>query len=302
MLALEVDSLTKRYGRFVAVDDVSFTVEKGAVFGLLGQNGSGKTTTLACALGLMRPSKGRTTVLGEPSRRLHRASGRVGVVFDAPILVKGLTVRGQLDYSRRLFGHAGGRSVGAALELVGLEKLGRRRVTQLSLGQQKRMAVATALAGAPDLLVLDEPLSGLDPLGARDLLNLFRSLSAEGLTILVSSHRLNDIEPVLSHAAVLVDGRVAALGAMGELLGSTGSHRILVDDAERGQRVLEELAGVAVRRDGAALVVHAGERDAADLSRALVGAGLGLRELRSADRSLATLFESLADGTKGGEA
>jgi len=297
MSVLEVSSLTKRYGSFVAVDDVSFAVERGSVFGLLGQNGSGKTTTISCALGLLRPTRGKARVLGEPARKIHRTQGRVGVVFDAPILVRGLTVRAQLSYSRRLFGHEGGRSLDDALARVGLDGLARRRVHQLSLGQQKRLAVATALAGDPELLVLDEPLSGLDPLGARDLLELFTALSREGLTIVVSSHRLNDIEPVLSHAAVVVRGRLAALGTLPELLGARGTQRVAVDDRAQARAVLRDLPGLgAIRDDGVdALLVEAGGQDSAALARALVQAGVGLRQLRPADRSLAALFESLAD-------
>ncbi len=234
-------------------------------------------------------------------------------MFDAPILAKGLSVGAQLKYSMGLFGddrRGGGervwRSAGEALALVGLQKLKGRSVTKLSLGQQKRLAVATALAGAPELLVLDEPLSGLDPLGARDLLTLFGTLAAEGLTIVISSHRLRDIEPALSHAAVLVGGRVAAQGTIEELLGAPGRHRIVVDRVDRAREVLGSLADVVVLPpedvqgggDPGVLLVDAAGRSATDLSQALVEAGIGLSELRPADQNLATLFESLADGSQ----
>lgn len=297
--ALELAGLTKRYGRLTAVADLNLSVPRGSVFGLLGQNGAGKSTTLACALGLLRPSAGRATVLGLPARQLHRSLGRVGVVFDAPVLVRGLTVRGQLRYARRLFGHTGGRSADEALALVGMDRLARRRVGRLSLGQEKRLAVAAALMGAPELLVLDEPLSGLDPLGARDLLGLFTELASAGLTILVSSHRLNDIEPVLSHAAVLVGGRLAAVGRLRELLGARGRLRLRVDDRARALQLLEERPGLTgVEAPGDApevLYVDAGDADPADLARLLVEGGVALRELAGADRSLAGLFESLAE-------
>lgn len=297
MPALEVLSLSKRYGRVLAVDDVSFEVERGSVFGLLGQNGSGKTSILSCALGLRRPSSGGSRVLGLPASQLHSSQGRVGVVFDAPILVKGLSVRAQMNYSVGLFGHRGGRSVEAALDLVGLAGLQSRRVTQLSLGQQKRLAVAIALAGRPELLVLDEPLSGLDPLGARDLLQCFTTLAGEGLSIVISSHRLNDIEPVLSHAAVLVQGKLCALGSLPELLGPQGVFEVVVDDVEQARRACTRLGDPAIamgKRDGA-LLVDVGDRDAMELSRVLVEAGVGLRGLRPKEHSLAALFESFAE-------
>ena len=301
MAVLEIDALTKRYGRVLAVDDVSFRVERGQVFGLLGQNGSGKTTTLSCALGLLRPTGGRTAVLGEPWRTVHRTQGRVGVVFDAPILTKGLTIRGQLRYARRLFGHDGGRSLDEALDLVGMGPLAGRRVTRLSLGQQKRLAVAAALMGTPELLILDEPLSGLDPLGARDLLRLFGELAADGVTIVVSSHRLNDIEPVLTHAAVVLNGRLAASGSMEELLGARRGLTLRVGDPESAVRLLGERFETATPSKGAGDRIElqgAAASDAPLVARTLVDSGIDVHELAPREQSLASLFEELAEAAR----
>jgi ABC-type multidrug transport system ATPase subunit len=296
MFALEVDSLQKRYGKTVAVESVSFAVEPGSIFGLLGPNGSGKTTTLACMLGLVKPTAGRIAVLGESPRRLHRTLGRVGVVFDAPVLVRGLTVRRQLAYATRLFGHAGGRSIDEALELAGLSGLEGRSVTRLSLGQQKRLAVAGALAGRPELLVLDEPLSGLDPPGARALLRLIGELAAAGVTIVLSSHRLHEVEPVLTHAAILVGGRVARQGSLTELLATAGRHRVAVDDPARAREVLASIAGVVVGQESPdGLYFEPGANELAALNRALVEAGVGVSELRREGANLPALFDSLAD-------
>lgn len=297
MLALEVSSLTRRFGRFVAVDDVSFEVERGSVHGLLGPNGSGKTTTLACALGLLRPHAGRTSVLGEASNALHRLRGRVGVVFDAPILMRGMRVRGQVAYAARLFGHGGGRSVDEAIELVGLGELKRRSVNALSLGQQKRLALAIALTGEPELLVLDEPLSGLDPLGVRGFLALVRELAEAGLTIVLSSHRLHEIEPVLTHASILIQGRVARSGALAELVGDPARQVLAVDDSTRAREVIAALGGRASDLDGRpeALLVEPGPRGVAALNRALNEAGVEVSELRPAGAGLPALFDALLD-------
>ena len=297
MLALEVDSLTRRFGSHVAVDDVSFAVERGSVHGLLGPNGSGKTTTLACVLGLLPPHAGRATVLGEPPHELHRTRGRVGVVFDRPILVRGLGVRAQVAYAARCFGHRGGRSIDEVLELVGLSDLARRPVTALSLGQQKRLQLAGALAGRPELLILDEPLSALDPLGVRGFLDLVRELARAGLTIVLSSHRLHEIEPVLTHASILIRGRIARSGPVTELVGDPSQQVLVVDDPARARDVIESLDGRAAQLDGRpeALLVVPGPRGAAALNRALNEAGVAVSELRPAGAGLPALFESLLD-------
>lgn len=297
MIPLVVDSLSRRFGSHVAVDEVSFEVGAGTVHGLLGPNGSGKTTTLACAMGLLRPHAGRVTVLGHPASALHRTAGRVGVVFDRPILVRGLRVHSQVAYTASLLGHRGGRSVDEAIELVGLGALARHRSHGLSLGQQKRLALASALVGDPELLVLDEPLSGLDPLGVRGFLQLVRELAARGLTIVLASHRLHEIEPVLTHASILIGGRVVRTGALHELL--AGEHLLLVatDDPARAREVVEQLGGSAKDSEGRpdALLVDPGEAGAAELNRALNEAGLAVRELRPTGSGLPTLFDSLLD-------
>lgn len=220
MLVLEVDSLCKRFGAEKAVEDVSFGVERGQVFGLLGPNGSGKTTTIACALGLLRPDAGSSTVFGHPGSQLFKSAGKLGAVFDQDNLIDGLSVKANLAYAQRLLGHAGGRSQQEVLERTGTARLAARRAHELSLGQRKRVALARALLGRPELLVLDEPLSALDPGGVKDTLQLIRALATEGTSVLLSSHRLHELQSILSHAVLLVEGQVRASGSMQELLNS----------------------------------------------------------------------------------
>ena len=145
MFVLEVDSLSKRFGGQQAVQDVSFRVECGQIFGLLGPNGSGKTTTIACALGLLRADAGQTRVLGHPSAQLARNQGKLGAVFDQDNLIGGLSVRNNLEYATRLLGHKGGRKPSEVLELTGIAQLAKRRANQLSLGQRKRVALGDDL-------------------------------------------------------------------------------------------------------------------------------------------------------------
>ena len=294
MPVLEVQSLHKRYGTFTAVHDASFSVEEGSIFGLLGPNGSGKTTTLACALGLLRPTSGTISVLGHTADRLHRTRGRVGVVFDDAVLVRGLTVQQELEYARRLFGYDGGRTVEDSLELVGIPELASRPVTRLSLGQRKRMAVAGALVGGPELVVLDEPLSGLDPLGVRQFLRLLQRLASEGTTFVLSSHRLHEMQPVLTHAAILIAGRVALSGSLEELLAGKGPITVDVDDPDAALEALRPIE-LDAKAEGARVTIQPGTLGPGEINRLLVKAGVEVRGLGSSALDLPGLFSSLVD-------
>ena len=180
---------------------------------------AGRPTTLRCALGLLRPDGGQAEVLGRPAARIHEVANRLGVVFDGSELVPRLTVKQNLAYAQRLAGQPSGRSLGEVIELVELDHRTHHRSHELSLGQQRRLAIGRALLGSPELLVLDEPLSGLDALGVSSVLKLLQELNAEGLTILLSTHRLHEMESVVRRAAVIVDGRLVAEGDLGRALG-----------------------------------------------------------------------------------
>jgi ABC-2 type transport system ATP-binding protein len=300
MGAVEIRELTKRYGQVTAVDGISLNIEEGAIYGLLGPNGSGKTTTISCSLGLLRPTSGEVRVLGEPSKRIHRTRGRVAVVFDAPILIKGLTVRQNLEYSAHVRGHKGGRPLTEALELVDMGELAGRPAGKLSLGQSKRLAIASALAGSPELLVLDEPLSGLDPLGVRQVLRLVERLAGEGMTIVLSSHRLHEMQRVLTHAAILLAGKLAGAGTLAELLGSGTRYRLHVDATERARAVVEAKSGTRIIETPVAgeLVADLGQHTPAEINRALVEGGVAVSGIGPASTTLQELFESLVDAAE----
>lgn len=300
MGAVEIRELTKRYGRVTAVDGISLNIEEGSIYGLLGPNGSGKTTTLSCCLGLLRPTSGEVRILGETSRHIHRTRGRVAVVFDAPILIKGLSVRQNLEYAAHVRGHRGGRPLMEALELVDMAELAGRPAGKLSLGQSKRMAIAAALAGSPELLVLDEPLSGLDPLGVRQVLKLVERLAGEGITIVLSSHRLHEMQRVLTHAAILLNGKLARAGTLAELLGSGTRHRLHVDATEKARVVIEGLGGTRIIETPAAgeLVADLGHHTAGEINTALVQAGVEVSGISPASTTLQDLFESLVDAAE----
>lgn len=309
--ALCVRGLSKTYGRVRAVRDVSLTIGEGQLFGLMGPNGCGKTTTLACALGLLRPDPGTHTleILGGPAASIHRRAGRVAAVFDTADLVPGLTARANLRYAQMLLGHEGGRSLTEALQLVGLADLAGRRAGAMSLGQKRRLSIARALLGQPRLLVFDEPLSGLDAVGVNQMLELFARLRDEGATVVLSSHRLHEMERIVTHVGVLADGEVLASGSLADLLASSqGRVRLTATPLDRARDLLAALPGVTLVAAGAGderadeIVVQATAIAPAALNRALLDGGCEVSALRPERATLAAVFSSLLARKDRGEA
>jgi ABC-2 type transport system ATP-binding protein len=217
--------LTKRYGDVVAVDDVSFTLQRGTVTGFLGPNGAGKTTTLRLLLGLSAPTSGEALVFGRSYRDLERPIGRVGAVLESTDFHPGRSGR---DHLRALALSAGlpATRVDEVLSLVELSDASGRRVSGYSLGMRQRLGLAAALLGDPELLILDEPANGLDPVGVHWLRSFLRRLADEGRTVLVSSHLLAEVEQTVDHVLIIDHGRVVARGPIEEL---TDERRSLED-------------------------------------------------------------------------
>lgn len=217
---IEVDGLTKRYGGTTAVDDLTFTVPGGSIVGLLGANGSGKTTTMRMLLGLAAPTTGRATFGGRAYATIPHPAREVGSVLDAAQFHPGRTGRNHL----RAFATAAGVThdrVDALLARVGIADAGDRRVRGYSLGMRQRLALATALLGDPRVLVLDEPANGLDPHGIRWLRDFLRSQRDEGRTVLLSSHVLAEVAQVVDHVVVLARGRLVAQGDVASVIAAT---------------------------------------------------------------------------------
>ncbi|MGN6326731.1 ATP-binding cassette domain-containing protein [Pseudolysinimonas sp.] len=230
--AIRTSGLGKRFGHQQAVDGLDLDVPRGAVFGFLGPNGSGKTTTIRMLLGLARPTTGEIQVLGEPMpRALASVLPRVGALVESPAIYPFLSGRGNLH---RLDAADPGTSsrtrrarVDAALDRVGLGAAAGKRAGAYSLGMKQRLGLAAALLAPRELLVLDEPTNGLDPQGTREVRTLIRSLAADGTTVFVSSHLLAEIEQVCTHAAVMRAGRLVAQGALDELRRATRTHLVI---------------------------------------------------------------------------
>ncbi|MCA1841668.1 MAG: ABC transporter ATP-binding protein [Actinobacteria bacterium] len=305
--AIETWGLTKRFGSHTVVDGLSLEVPEGSVFGFLGPNGSGKTTTVRMLLGLAFPDAGRVRVLGRDIRDARSSVlASVGALVEGPAFYPFLTGRENLVRLDAV-GPLGPRATRAgrvqtALGRVGLSGAADRRYRTYSLGMRQRLALAAALVRSARLLVLDEPTNGLDPQGTREVRALLRSLAGDGTTVFLSSHLLAEVDQLCSHAAILSEGRLVAQGSMAEL---RSAHlpvlRVETPDATAAVDCLHRLAGIGVVRaddgggPGAAGVVRAELTGAAteDVAAALVGAGVRLRALVAERPSLEELFVSL---------
>ncbi len=293
---LRLRGLTKRYGRIEALHGVDLTLPRGEIYGLVGLNGAGKTTTIECALGLSRFDGGEVSILGLPPREIHRTRGKIGAALDTPALHPHLSVRQELEHGWILCGREG-RSPREVETLLGLEKLASRRTREISLGNRRRLSVALALLGHPELAVLDEPFSGLDAAGVEELIALMeRLVREEGMSILCSSHQLDLVERTATRLGVIHEGRMLREGTLAEVLGGGAVRiRIEVDDAARASEVLRAMfPGVDTARspDGSLAVAAAGSR-AAELNAELVRAGFAVSALGIERPSLASVFRRL---------
>jgi len=290
MSAITISRLTKRYGPVLAVDDLSFEVHPGKVTGFLGANGSGKTTTLRILLGLADPTSGSATIGGLSYRQLPDPVREVGAALDSNVFHPGRSASQHLKIIATATGLPH-RRVAEVLDLVGLAGAAGRRVGGFSLGMRQRLSLAGALLGDPGVLVLDEPLNGLDPEGIRWIRGLLRSLAAEGRTVLVSSHLLSEVAQTVDDVVVLSKGHVIAETTLSELTERGSVIRARTTDPTRLVAVLLA-AGVQVRLvdDG---TVEARGADAGVIGLAAAGAGLPILELSRHDEDLESLFFDL---------
>ncbi|WP_336028849.1 ABC transporter ATP-binding protein [Geodermatophilus sp. FMUSA9-8] len=287
--------LTKRYGDKVAVDGVSFTVRPGHVTGFLGPNGAGKSTTMRMVIGLDRPTSGTVTVDGARYADSPAPLRAVGALLEARALHPGRTARAHLRWMAASNGIPDSR-VEEVLGLVGLEAVAGQRVGRFSLGMGQRLGIAAALLGDPPVVVLDEPVNGLDPEGIRWVRTLARSLAAEGRTVLVSSHLMSEMALTADHLVVIGRGRVLADCPMPQFIAEHAASFVRVRSPRAGQ--LAELlrrSGADVTRDGDEL--HVQGVDAATTGELAAGAGLALHELSLVTSSLEEAFMTLTAGS-----
>ncbi len=276
---ITIDSLTRRYGGFTAVDDVTFTARAGRVTGFLGPNGAGKSTTMRIMVGLTPPTSGTAEILGRRFAELPNPGREVGVLLDASAQHAGRTGREILTIAQRTMGLPK-ESVESTLARVSLtDEEADRRVRNYSLGMRQRLGIGTALIGEPEVLILDEPANGLDPAGIRWMRDLLRRFADDGGTVLLSSHLLHEIEVIADDLVVIGQGRIVAQGSKAELLAAAGTLVRTVDPAGLA-RALDHENITSVRNPDGALRTDA---DPALVGRIALEARIALTELRAAD-------------------
>jgi ABC-2 type transport system ATP-binding protein len=269
---LELQGLTRRYGDLVALDDLTFSVAEGQMFGFVGPNGAGKTTAMRIVLGVLEPDRGEVRWRGRPVDVETRR--RFGYMPEERGLYPKMRVRDQLDYFARLHGLAAGDAAEAAgywIERLGVAERADDRVEQLSLGNQQRVQLAAALVHNPEVLVLDEPFSGLDPVGVDVLAEVLAERAADGIPVIFSSHQLELVERLCEAVAIISRGRLVAAGTVEELRASGGERRWQVEVANEATGWADGLAGVTVldKRDGRVVVaVEGDEQRVLDAARA----------------------------------
>jgi ABC-2 type transport system ATP-binding protein len=306
--AVETHGLTKRFGDNIAVNDVELLVPRGCAFGYLGPNGAGKTTLIRVLLGLTHADSGTMRLLGQSvPRHRDRALARVGAIVDEPRFHGHLTGRQNLRILAAAREPAAKRRVEPALERVGILHRADDKVSKYSMGMRQRLGVAACLLGDPQLLILDEPMNGLDPAGMLDMRDMIKSLVAEGRTVVLSSHLLDEVERTCDAVAIVDRGTVIRQGPISQLLaGSSFEVRIECSEPDRAAGLLTGTAfgaHVQVGPDGLAVSLPEGtERDAiAEINRVLVEGGVSVYRLQHVQASLEDWFLSVTSRLGGGE-
>ena len=308
MLAVRARGINKSFGDVVALDGVDLDIAEGQVHGLVGPNGAGKTTLLGLLLGLAKADAGDLDILGSPVRRTLALPDGVAGFVDGPGLYPSLTARQNLDAQAHLRGD-GSDGIADALEQVGLTDVADDRVRGFSLGMRQRLGLAAALLTRPRLLVLDEPANGLDPVGTRHVHRVLTRLAGHGTSVVLSSHRMDDLAALCSEVTILATGRVVFSGALSELAADTDEldYRLRTSDLAAARRVAAGTRELHVlrdddvfqRHDAEALLVRAAVPALDDLVARLVGAGVSVRELAPVVAPLEAAFLALTAAANG---
>jgi len=295
---ISVDGLVKRFGPVVAVDELSFDVEAGTVTGFLGPNGAGKTTTLRALLGLVTPTSGTATVFGQPYGDLRDPSRRIGAALEASGFHPGRRAIDHLEVAALAAGIPRARA-GAALAEVGMEPAADRRVGGFSLGMRQRLALAGALLGQPEVLVLDEPANGLDPEGIHWMRGFLRSYADQGGTVLISSHVLSEVAQTVDHVVIVAGGRLVTSSTLAELVDRTGEGAVRLrseQPAALRDALVARGATATVAETDAVVVTGTGARD---VGRMVADTGIPVFEMTTDGSNLEDIFLELTSAAPG---
>jgi ABC-2 type transport system ATP-binding protein len=292
-VVLQTEQLTKKYRRRVVVDRLSLTVERGDIFGFLGQNGAGKSTTIRMALGLVRPTSGRVSVLGhDMARQPLRALKRVGAIIEAPAFYENFSGRQNLRMLAAMSGGADQQRIEMVLEIVGLRERAHDPVRVYSHGMRQRLGIAQALLPNPEFVILDEPTDGLDPQGLSEVRELIQRLRAElGLTVMLSSHLLHEVEQICNRVAIVEEGRLLYQGAVEDLIAKDNWVKLRVDRITEAYELLSRDPGLSLSRNGdESLHVKMADEQIPLVNALLVEHGFSVREISPQRESLEQVF------------
>ncbi len=305
-VVIRTEGLTKRYKDVLAVDGLALTVRRGEVYAFLGRNGAGKTTTIRMMLALAKPTDGFVEILGQRMKpNAVRAFERIGSMVEMPGAYGNLTVRENLEMQRDLLGLRRTHWVDEVIEMCDLGQYLDRRAGTLSLGNKQRLGLGRALLHKPEVLILDEPTNGLDPVGIADIRNVLKQLASErGITVFLSSHILSEVQQLATRIGVIHEGRLLEEIGYDELRQRNREFlEFTVSDAKRAVWALEEKCGMrdfAVHEEGTVRIYREFER-ADEFNRALVEAGVGISSMRMSEENLEDHFVKLTGGSDADE-
>ena len=293
MKILQLDELSKSYGKIKALDKVSFEVNSGTVFGILGPNGSGKTTLLSIVLDVLKSDGGSFKIFEEQPNASHRK--RIGSLLETPNFYHYLSARQNLEISAAIKG-CGKDGIDAALRQVNLYERRNSAFSTFSLGMKQRLAIASALLGNPDVLLLDEPTNGLDPVGIAEIRTLINELASKGKTIIMASHLLDEVEKVCTHAVILKFGKQITSGPVSDILSNDDLVEISTSDLDQATNILKDYQGLRkITKEGELLILDfpANKANLASINAHCFQNGVVLSHLQFRRKSLETRFLEL---------
>lgn len=298
---LTTDSLTKKFGRYIAVNGIDMHVPKGSIYGFIGRNGAGKTTTLKIMAGLAKQSSGNIEIMGETGAGLGRVREKVGCLIEAPGIYPDLNAYENLYLKCIVNGTARQDYINGLLELVGLSDTGRKKAGKFSLGMKQRLGIAMALVGEPEILVLDEPINGLDPQGIIEVREILTRLNQErGITIIISSHILDELSKIATAYGIIDKGNLIKELTADEL--ETAGDEMLeirVDDVEKAVRIVCEMGITKYKAvDDMKLIISERVDESAGINEKLVMAGVKVSELNVKKEELENYYIELTGGVK----
>ncbi len=286
---LEINGLTKRFGKLTAVNQLDLTIEKGSVFGMLGPNGSGKTTTLGMLLGVTTPTAGSFSWFG--NGHSHEMRKNIGAILEQPVFYPYMTGEQNLNLVCQIKGAEKSR-IEEVLETVGLSGRGKDKFKGYSLGMKQRLAIAAALINDPEVLVLDEPTNGLDPQGIFDIRQLIRDIATTGKTIILASHLLDEVQKVCTEFCVLQTGNLIYKGSVEEDFADSTTIELAAEDLSKLKSALGDISGISDVEEKEGKLLVRGEKDLTSLTvnKVLVEKGIVLTHLHTLKKSLEEQF------------